>query len=184
MSFLPRFPSGSPEIPKLRLPRLWRPITLRANLWLRWGLKQSCSPRQEISNNMWHVTYTQINQDDSWLSMVRSQVNNLTLDFVFTITYILNTPNGSCEPILNIQVLRTFQWYKEFSNPMGFDLCNRSLKIQVSIKILTPKVEAHLGVWRFIPSHSPTFLRAWNVIPDFILGPHLHKPLFWSQAQG
>ncbi len=38
---------------------------------------------------------------------------------------------------------------------MNFDLYNRSLKIRKSIEIPTPKVGAHLGVWRFIPSHSP-----------------------------
>ncbi len=48
---------------------------------------------------------------------------------------------------------------------MGFDLCNYSLNIQNSIRTLTPKVRAHLGVWGFIPSHSPTFLGAWNVTP-------------------
>jgi hypothetical protein len=58
-----------------------------------------------------------------------------------------------------------FQWYKELFNPMGFDPCNHFLKIQESIKTPTPKVGAHLGVWGFIPSHSPTFPGAWNVTP-------------------
>jgi hypothetical protein len=35
---------------------------------------------------------------------------------------------------------------------MGFDLCNRFMKIWESIEILTPKVGAHLGAWGFIPS--------------------------------
>jgi hypothetical protein len=48
---------------------------------------------------------------------------------------------------------------------MAFDPCNRSLKIWESIETLTPKVGAHLGVWGFIPSHSPTLMGAWNVIP-------------------
>jgi hypothetical protein len=54
-----------------------------------------------------------------------------------------------------LYVPRTFQWYKELFNPMGFDPCNRSLKIQESIRIPTPKVGVHLGVWRF---NSPTLL--------------------------
>jgi hypothetical protein len=37
---------------------------------------------------------------------------------------------------------------------MGFDPCNRPLKIRESIRTLTLKVGTHLGVWRFIPSHS------------------------------
>jgi hypothetical protein len=72
-------------------------------------------------------------------------------------------PNGSCEPILNIFVLRAFQWYKKLFNPMGFYPYICSLKIQDSIETLTPKVGAHLGVWKFIPSHFPTLPRAWNV---------------------
>jgi hypothetical protein len=37
---------------------------------------------------------------------------------------------------------------------------NFHLKIQESIEILTSKVKVHLGVWGFIPSHSPTLLGA------------------------
>ncbi len=46
---------------------------------------------------------------------------------------------------------------------MSFDPYNHSLKIQKYIETLTPKVGAQLGVWGFIPSHSFTFLGAWNV---------------------
>jgi hypothetical protein len=53
----------------------------------------------------------------------------------------------------------------ELFNLMSFDLCDRPLKIRKSIGTLTCKGGAHLGVWRFIPSHSPTFPRAWNVTP-------------------
>ncbi len=56
-----------------------------------------------------------------------------------------------------------FQWYKEFFNLMGFDPYNCSLKIQESIGTPTPKMGVHFGVWGFIPSHSPTLPRAWNV---------------------
>jgi hypothetical protein len=48
---------------------------------------------------------------------------------------------------------------------MGFDPCNCSLKIQESTRTPTPKVEAHLGVWRFIPSHSLALPGACNVTP-------------------
>jgi len=37
---------------------------------------------------------------------------------------------------------------------MSFDPCIYPLKIRESIETPTPKVGAHLGVWRFIPSHS------------------------------
>jgi hypothetical protein len=39
---------------------------------------------------------------------------------------------------------------------MGFDPCNRSLKIRESFGIPTPQVGVALGVWGSILSHSPT----------------------------
>jgi len=52
---------------------------------------------------------------------------------------------------------------------MGFGPFNRSLKIRESMESPIPSVGAHLGVWRFILSHSPTFTfsKAWNVILGF-----------------
>ncbi len=88
-----------------------------------------------------------------------------------------NYPNGSCEPILDIYVPKSFQWYKELLNPITFDPYNCPLKIWESIGTTTSKVGAHLGVWGFIPSHSLTFLGAWNVTPGLTLDPHLCKPL-------
>ncbi len=69
---------GVPKLPKLGVPQLWKPITLRANLRLRCGLKQNCSFCQKLSNSMWHVTCTQGNQGDSWLLVVGSQTSNLS----------------------------------------------------------------------------------------------------------
>ncbi len=96
--------------------------------------------------------------------MVRSQINNLIFGPSFGHNLCFKDPNGSYEPILDIFVLRFFQWYKELFNPMSFDPCNRPLKIWESIKTLIPKVGAYLGVCGFISSHFPTLPRAWNVI--------------------
>ncbi len=49
---------GVLKFPKFGLLQLWGCITLLANLQLRWGLKQSCSPHQELFNDMLHVTCT------------------------------------------------------------------------------------------------------------------------------
>jgi hypothetical protein len=57
----------------------------------------------------------------------------LTLDISFGHNLCFKYPNGSWEPILDIQVPRAFQWYKDLFNPMGFDPCNWSLKIWKSI---------------------------------------------------
>ncbi len=48
---------------------------------------------------------------------------------------------------------------------MGFDPCNISLKVWKSIETPIPKMGAHLGVWRFIPSHCPTLPKACDVTP-------------------
>ncbi len=96
--------------------------------------------------------------------MVGSQTCTLILDFSFGHNLCFKYPNGSCEPILDIYVPRFFQWYKEVFNPLNFDPCNHPLKIRKSIRTPTPKLGIHLGMWRFIPSHSPTLPGAWNVI--------------------
>jgi len=51
-------------------------------------------------------------QGDSWLLMVRNQINTLTLGFFFTHNLCYEYSNGSCKPILDIYVLKNFQWYK------------------------------------------------------------------------
>jgi hypothetical protein len=71
---------GVPKLPKLGLSRLWNPITLRANLESKCGLKQSCSPRRELFNSMSHAIYRQVNRVDSPLFLVESQIGNLIPD--------------------------------------------------------------------------------------------------------
>jgi hypothetical protein len=48
---------------------------------------------------------------------------------------------------------------------MGYDPWNFSMKLQESIETPTPKMGTHLGVWGFVPSHSPALPRAWDVTP-------------------
>jgi len=119
---------GVPKFAKLGLPQLWRHITLCANLWLRWGLKQSYSLHQELSNGMWHTIYTQGNQSDSRLLVV-----NLAFGLSFGHNLCFKYPNGSCKPILDIYAPRDFQWYNKHFNPISFDPYNHSLKIWESI---------------------------------------------------
>jgi hypothetical protein len=90
------------KLPKLGPLRLWAPITLHADLWLKWGLKQSFSPCRKLFNNMSQATCTQVNRVDSWLLMVKSQIANLTPDPSFGHNLCFRCPNGSCELILNI----------------------------------------------------------------------------------
>jgi hypothetical protein len=82
--------------------QLWGPITLCENLWLRWGLKQSCSPCQKLFNSVSYATYTQGNWVDSWLLMVESQIANLTPNPSFGHNLCFKCRNGSCELTLDI----------------------------------------------------------------------------------
>jgi hypothetical protein len=56
--------------------------------------------------------------------MVGSQIGILTLDPSFGHNLCFKFPNGSCEPILKIYILRTFSWYKKIFNLMNFDPSN------------------------------------------------------------
>jgi hypothetical protein len=154
---------GVLTLSKLGLSQLWRFTSFCAGFWLRWDLKQSYNSCWELSKNIWHATYTQVNQGDSRLLMVGSQIDTLTSGPSFNHNLCFKNSNGTWVPILDIYILGVFQWYKLFFNLMNFDLCNLSLKIRESIRIPTPKVGDHLGVCEFIPSHLLTLSRAWNV---------------------
>jgi len=100
MSFCPKTPKlGVLKFPKLGFTWLWMPITFCANLWLRWGMKESCSPHWELFNNMSHATCTYVNQGDYWLLMVGSQIGTLTFDPSFGHNLCFKYPNGPCKPI-------------------------------------------------------------------------------------
>jgi hypothetical protein len=170
--FVPRVPKS----PRLGLLQLWGAIILRADLWLKWGLKQSCSPRQNLSNGMSHVICTHGNRVESRLLVVGNQIANLTPGLSFGHNLCFRCPNEQCELILDMYVLRPFQWYKKLHKKLSFDPWNRSLKFWESIGIPSPKVGVALGVWRFTPSHFPTLLRVCDVIPRLSLGLHPYNP--------
>jgi len=108
-------------------------------------------------------------QSNSRLLMVRNQIDNLISGPSFGHNLCFNYPIGSCEPILNINILKVFQWFKEIFNSMNFDPYNRPLKIRNSIGTPTPKVGADLGVWKFIPSHFLTLLGPEMWLPNSLL---------------
>jgi len=93
---------------QLELPRLWSPITFRADLGSRCSLKQSCSSRRKLFNGMSHVVYKQVNRVDSRLFMVGSQIANLTPDLSFGHNLCFKCLNEQWELILDIYVPRAF----------------------------------------------------------------------------
>jgi hypothetical protein len=153
---------GVPKLPKLGFSRLWGPITLCVDLRLRWGLKQSCSPCRDIFNVMSHATWTQGNRVNSWLLVVVSQNANLTLDPSFGHNLCFRCPNGSCEPILNIFVLISFQWYKKIFNITHLYPWNHFLKIGCPLKLQLPKWE-FTWEWECSFSHTLNLPGTWNV---------------------
>jgi hypothetical protein len=58
---------------------------------------------------MWHVNYAQVNQGDSWLLVVKSQIDTLILGLSFDHNLCFKYSNDSYEPILDIYVSKYFQ---------------------------------------------------------------------------
>jgi hypothetical protein len=135
------------------LCRLMIDVTFETKLW----------PLSRPFQNMWHATFMQVSQGYYWFLVVWSQIGNLTPSLSFGHNLCFKHQNGSWNPILYIYVSIAFRQYNELFNPICFDPWNCPLKIWESIETPTPKVGAHLGVHGFIPSHSLTFPRAWNV---------------------
>ncbi len=172
--------AGVPKSRPARLPGLWSPITLWADLGSKCGLKQSCSSRRELSNGISHVVCSQVFRVDSRLLVVGSQnwqtPRSSTPDPSFGHNLCFRCPNEQCEPILDIYSSRAFHWYKERHKPLRFDPSNRSLKFRKSTGTPSPKVRVALGVWGFTPSHFPTLPGVPDVTPGLPFGPHPCNP--------
>jgi len=167
---------GVPKSCQRALSRLWSPITLRADFGSRCSLKQSCRSRRDLSNGMWHVVCSQVNLVDSWLFLVASQIGSLTSGPFFGHNLCFRCPNEQCKPILDIYVLKYFQWYKKRHNILSFVPSIRPLKFQESPETPSPEVGVALGVWGFIPSHFPTLPGVCDVTSWLPIGPHLCNP--------
>jgi hypothetical protein len=113
---------------------------------------------------MWHAPCIQVNWVESW----------------FFGHKLFQIPNEQCEPILDIYVLRVFQWYKERHKPLNFDPCNHSLNFWESTGTPSPKMGVALGEWGFIPLYSFTFLTlpgVCDVTPGLLLALISELPL-------
>jgi hypothetical protein len=93
------------KLSKLGLLELWRVITSCSNLQLRWSFKKCYNSHQELSNDMWHVTYTHVFQSDSWFLMSESQIGTLTPNPFFGHNLCFKYSNGSCKLILRYFVV-------------------------------------------------------------------------------
>ncbi len=107
---------GVSKLSRFGLLGLWELITPSLDLRLRWGVKQTCSSPQELSNGVSHSTCTHRHRLDSRLLMVGSQIVNLIPCLSFDHNLCCRCPNGSCKAILDIYILRPFQQYKGYLN--------------------------------------------------------------------
>jgi hypothetical protein len=148
---------------QFRLSPLYEAITFCSDLWLGRGLKQTCSSRQEISNNVSHSTSTHHGRVDSRILMVGSQIANLIVGLSFWHNLCCICPNGSCEPIFDIYTLITFHWYKECLNARCSGPYNRTLKFWKSwwtLKSPIRECECHpptlpkVGLWRSLARNT------------------------------
>ncbi len=121
---------GVPKLSRFGLSPLCELITLWSDLRLGWGLKQTCSSRQELSNSVSHFTCTHRGRVDSRLLVVGSQTGSLTPDLSFCHNMCWKSSNGSYETIFDIYASIAFQWYKEHPKARCFDPCNQTLKFQ------------------------------------------------------
>jgi hypothetical protein len=108
--------SGVPKLSRFALSGLWASITSCSDLRLGWGLKQSYSSLWELSNSMSHTICRRLDQVDSRLWVVGSQIASLTPNLSFAHNLGWKCPNGSCEAILDIYTSRPFHWYKKHPN--------------------------------------------------------------------
>ncbi len=136
---------GVPKLHQLGLLQLWGRITSFSELRSRWGLKQSCSPRQDLSNGMSHVACTDGNRVDFRLLVVGSQIANLTPAHSFSHNLCFRCPNRRCELILDIYASIVFQWYKKRFKVRSFDPCNLSLNIWESFRDSNSQHGSSLG---------------------------------------
>jgi hypothetical protein len=120
---------GVPKLSRFGLPSLWELIALGSDLELGWGLKQTCSSPQELSNGVSHSIFTHRNWVDSRIFLVGSQTASLTPGPCFDHNLCYRCPNGSYKTIFDIYTSRHFQRYKEHLKTRCFDLCNQALKL-------------------------------------------------------
>jgi hypothetical protein len=138
--------SGVSKLSQFGLPGLWVFITSRSDLWLGWGLKQTCSSPQKLSNCVLHSNCTRQDWVDSRLLVVGSQTTSLTPSLSFDHNLCCRCPNGSCEAILDIYISGPFQRYKEHLDARCFDPCNHVLSFWESRR--TPKSHFRECEWR------------------------------------
>jgi hypothetical protein len=137
---------GVPKSSRVGVPGLWTPISPDCRVRSRRSLKQSCSPCRGLFNAVSHSQIGCRKKVDSRLLVVGSQTASLTPGPSFSHNFPFRCPNEQCEPILDIYVSRSFQWYKERNTPLRFDPSTRTLKFRESTGTPSLQMGVALGV--------------------------------------
>jgi hypothetical protein len=90
---------GVPKLSRVGVPGLWEPITPDCRVRLQRGLKQSCSPRWDLSNAMLHFQIGCREEVTSRLLVVESQTTSLTLGPSFGHNLCFRCLIEKCKPI-------------------------------------------------------------------------------------
>ncbi len=144
--FVSELPSGSLKIAKVETSTTLGPhnFVCKPPIQMRFNAKLQPSSRtfQQYVTHHLHVRRLGRFPTFQW----SSQIDKLTPDPSFGHNLCFRCLIRSCEPILEMYVLRAFQLYNKLFKPLSFDPCNRLLKIQMSIGTPTPKVQTPFGV--------------------------------------
>ncbi len=144
MSLFPGTPGlesrNCPEIVPGGVPRLWELITPDCEVWSRQGLNQTCSPRQDLSNDVSQSQFGGRKEVDSRLLVVGSQTASLTPGPSVSHNLGCRCPNGQCAAIFDIYASRPFQWHQENLNARCFRPWCRTLNIQESRRTPNPQL--------------------------------------------
>jgi hypothetical protein len=90
---------GVPKLSRVGVLELWELISPDSDIRLQWGLNQSYSSSQKLSNPMLHAIYRRREEVDSQLLVVESEIANLTPSPSFAHNLGYRCPNGSCKAI-------------------------------------------------------------------------------------
>jgi hypothetical protein len=133
---------------------------------------------------MWHATRTKINQGNSRLLVVGSQIDSLTPDLFFGITYVLSTQMGNAstfqtsmfQKLSNSMMNLSIQWVLTPTTPFENSKVHRDFNFQSANSF---------GKCGGSFPHTLLHSREHEMwFSDFTLGQHLCKPLHWSRTQG
>jgi len=160
-----------PKTVLVGVPRLWTLVTPDYRVWSQWSLNQTCSPRRDVSNAMWHSRFGGREEVDSWLLVVGSQTASLTPGPSFAHNLGYRCPNGQCEAIFDIYASRPFQWHQEHLNARCFGPCCRTLNIRESWRTPNPQL------WKCWA--SPPHLAKVGLWQEG-LGPFIQPPKSWN----